>query len=180
MKEDIETVAGVTTSQSVIKTTLTLISAKKLDENNEKYECVISHSKLGVLPHLAKRGDLSCAPVISLIDMPENTQLIEEYTPPPEPTAQEILAETARMFNATVTEYIEDTAIDKGYDSAMSFRSYAGEVNPYQAEAKLFVVWCANIWAYCYEQLELIATQEREMTTPELFLEELTTFTINQ
>ncbi len=53
--------------------------------------------------------------------------------------------------DAVVQQHIDATARAKGYDSALSCCSYAGEVNTYQTEAQRFISWRARCWTAAYE-----------------------------
>lgn len=151
-----------------------LVSAVALDDAGGQYDCVVSHVELGEIPYLADRNDSSCLDVIALID--ESPQLIKAYTPPPPPTAAELLSQAEAGFNAAVEGHIEAIAKERGYDSAMSFRSYAGAVNPYQAEAEAFVKWSGEVWAYCYAELGKVKAGSRSIPEIKDFISELAGF----
>ena len=63
-------------------------------------------------------------------------------------------AEYSNISNSQIKAEIEQAiqsmldakARELRYDNMMSARSYAGYVNPFQAEAQALAVWCAECW----------------------------------
>ena len=45
-----------------------------------------------------------------------------------------------------IQSMLDTKARELRYDNMMSARSYAGYVNPFQAEAQSLAVWCAECW----------------------------------
>ena len=78
----------------------------------------------------------------------------------------------SKMMNA-VQGKLESAAQAKGYDGIISACSYAGYENPFQAEAIAFGKWRADVWTYCYGQLDKVLTGKRPMPTEEQIVSEL-------
>jgi hypothetical protein len=66
---------------------------------------------------------------------------IESHLNPPK-TAEQVKVEITSAIQAM----LDTQAQSLRYDNMMSARSYAGFVNPFQAEAQSLSVWCANCW----------------------------------
>jgi len=68
---------------------------------------------------------------------------------------------TAEQVKAEITSAIQAMLDTKAqslrYDSMMSARSYAGYINPFQAEAQSLAVWCTQCWIKAGE-LEVVGT----------------------
>lgn len=73
--------------------------------------------------------------------VPMTAEEIELHINPPK-TAEQVKAEITSAIQAM----LDTQAQSLRYDNMMSARSYAGFVNPFQAEAQALAVWCANCW----------------------------------
>ena len=87
---------------------------------------------------------------------------IELHINPPK-TSEQIKAEITSAIQAM----LDTQAQSLRYDNMMSARSYAGFVNPFQAEAQALAVWCAECWVKAGE-LEALGA---EMTAEEVIAE---------
>lgn len=69
-----------------------------------------------------------------------------------------------------IKKLINDTAMQKSYDSTISCASYATSTNPqWKAEAETFIAWRDTVLAFCYSKLEAIRNQQIPIPTiPEL------------
>lgn len=81
-----------------------------------------------------------------------------------------------KFFDNEIEKVIETTAQSLGYANAMSARSYAGDVNPFQAQSKQFVRYCGGVWAYAAGEFAKINAGQRVMPTVEQLASELPTF----
>lgn len=98
------------------------------------------------------------------------------------PTDEEILSwqseVTLTQFQKNVTqlisEYIENVAKEKDYDSALSCVSYSTSTNTiWQAEATAFISWRDSVWEFCIEQYALIETGEISQPTEQEVIDAL-------
>jgi len=81
--------------------------------------------------------------------------------PPPLPTEAELVA--------AVQAHLDAKAQARGYDNILSACSYAGALNPFQAEAQAFIVWRGAAWAACFTyQAEVLAGTHQPPTEDEL------------
>lgn len=81
-----------------------------------------------------------------------------------------------QFFDEAIEGMIEAQAVALGYKNAISARSYAGDVSPFQAQSKQFVRYCGGVWAYAAQQYQLIITAQRDMPSLEDLGTELPAF----
>ena len=92
--------------------------------------------------------------------------------PPPPPTIDEL---KQGLINAVQT-YMDETAQTRGYDSIASACSYGlSTVQKFREEATACISWRDNVWNYCYEQLALFESGQRDVPTVEQLIAELPT-----
>ena len=76
------------------------------------------------------------------------------------PTAAQLLdtskAATKAQYESAIQAYLDAAAHAKGYDSILSACSYAGAVNPFQAEGVSFVAWRGAVWQQMYAMLAAV------------------------
>ena len=87
---------------------------------------------------------------------------------------QEAAMEESKIdyIKSQVQKHLDTIAQSRGYESVLSACSYAGAVNPFEAEGKSFVAWRGDVWAYCYQVLADVQNLVRpEPTIPELIAE---------
>lgn len=88
----------------------------------------------------------------------------------PQPTTDEL----KRMFTLVVQEHLDKTVQARGYDNIVSCCSYVASSDPvFAAEAQAAVVWRDKVWRYCYTQLDLILSGQRELPGIADFITEL-------
>lgn len=87
--------------------------------------------------------------------------------------AAENLANSALPYLVAVQQHLDAAAKSKGYDNILSACSYAGAVNPFQAEGQAYVAWRGGVWDYCYKQLALVNARTRPAPTPAGLVAEL-------
>lgn len=80
----------------------------------------------------------------------------------PKPLA---LEEAVIQFETGIQAHLDAAAQAKGYDNITAACSYAGAPNPFEAEAKAFITWRGNVWAYCYQELAKVQDGTRPMPT---------------
>ena len=68
-------------------------------------------------------------------------------------TNEELISQAVKHIETAIQSHMDITAQSKGYDSILSAVSYAGEVNPFQEEAKQFLKWRGAVWDYAYNQI---------------------------
>lgn len=73
----------------------------------------------------------------------------------------------------TVQKHLDDAAKAKGYDGIVSACSYAGSVNPFQADGIAYLNWRAAVWKYCYQVLADVQAQTRAAPTEAGLISEL-------
>ena len=77
--------------------------------------------------------------------------------PPPVPPVAD--------FTNAVQAHLDAAAKALGYDDIVSACSYAGAVNPFQAEGQSFVAWRGAVWSYCYAELTKVQNGTRSAPT---------------
>lgn len=87
----------------------------------------------------------------------------------PPPTFEQIFV----SFENAIQQHLDDEAKLKGYDNITNACSYAGAPNPFQTEAKSFITWRGNVWAYCYAELAKVQAGTRTMPTIAEIISEL-------
>lgn len=78
-------------------------------------------------------------------------------------------------FVAVVQAFLDRTAKSAGYDDIKNAISYADEpaVPRFQAQGQAFRSWRSICWAYCYEQLDAVEQNKREVFSPQDLVSEL-------
>ena len=86
------------------------------------------------------------------------------------------VAQTTAAFEQAIQNKLNSTAIAARYDSIQTAVSYAEEpaVPRFQRDGIDFRAWRSLVWAYAYEQMDMVLAGEREQPTLEQFLAELT------
>lgn len=94
-----------------------------------------------------------------------------EPEPEPEPTPEQV----RRQYVAAVQMHMDNAARAAGYDDIKSAVTYADEpaVPKFQREGQAFRAWRSLCWAYCYDQLDLVMSGQRERPTIEQLVAEL-------
>jgi len=96
---------------------------------------------------------------------------VAEYVPPIK-TPEQIKKE----LTDAVQQHLDNTAKTRGYDGILSLASYATSTNPtFSAEGQAGVVWRDAVWAYCYQVLADVQTNNRPVPTAEALIAELPT-----
>ncbi|MDR2195579.1 MAG: hypothetical protein LBE50_03095 [Gallionellaceae bacterium] len=91
--------------------------------------------------------------------------------PPPAPLSFEQMQ--AAMI-AAVQAHMDETAGTHGYDNVFTLVSYVGSTNPtFAAEAQAGLEWRDAVWAYCYQALDDVLSEAREIPTVQELIEEL-------
>ena len=92
----------------------------------------------------------------------------------PEPTQEEVNAQTQASLTSAVQKVLDTEAQKLGYDSCLSVCSYVETgVQKFDDEGKAFRAWRSAVWAKGYEILNAVLTGEREVPTEEQLLAEL-------
>ncbi len=91
---------------------------------------------------------------------------------PYQPTQLDIVKE----FESKIQSHLDETARSKGYDNIMTACSYAGAPNPFENEAKAFITWRGEVWAYAFAELVKVQEGRRQVPDLEEFIAELPTF----
>lgn len=117
---------------------------------NGTIDTEINHPQFGLIPITLSKDDPETAELFNQIK-----DTAEPYTPPPPPTDEEIQAAKLKQFEQAVQSHLDTTAQSKGYDSILSACTYASYTNPFQTEGQAFTAWRGNVWAYCYEQVDI-------------------------
>lgn len=105
----------------------------------------------------------------TIVDKGEYYEVVELPAPPP-PTIEEI----KRKLINSVQEYMDETARTRGYDGIASACSYGlSTVQKFREEALACISWRDSVWNYCYEQLDLFESGQREVPTEEQLIAEL-------
>lgn len=97
----------------------------------------------------------------------------------PEPTQEEINAQTQARLTSAVQKVLDTEAQKLGYDSCLSVCSYVETgVQKFDDEGKAFRAWRSAVWAKGYEILNAVLSGERGIPTEEELLAELPALTI--
>ena len=120
----------------------------KYNENGT-IDTEINHPQFGLIPITVSKDDPETA---HIFDKLKDTA--EPYTPPVL-SAEELKAIKMAEFEQAVQNNLDTTAQSKGYDSILSACTYAGYANPFQVEGQKFTEWRGNVWAYCYDQVNI-------------------------
>lgn len=83
-----------------------------------------------------------------------------------------------KQLTYAVQKQLDTVAQEHGYDNIVSACSYAGAVNPFQAEGIAFITWRGDVWAACYSILADVENQVRTTPTEQELLAELPTLVI--
>lgn len=83
------------------------------------------------------------------------------------------LGQITQDFEIAIQAELDADAVATGYDDIVSACTYAGAVNPFQAEAQLYVARRGNAWAYCYGELAKVQAGIRPMPTIAEIISEL-------
>lgn len=85
------------------------------------------------------------------------------------PTPEQIIAD----LEASVQSELDRRARERNYDSIVSACSYAGALNPFQAESIAFLSWRAACWQRCYQILADCKAGNRPIPEPAELVAEL-------
>ena len=97
----------------------------------------------------------------------------------PEPTQEEINAQTQAQLTNAVQNVLDSEAQKLGYDSCLSVCSYADTgVSKFDDEGKAFRSWRSEVWEKCYEILNAVLEGKRNIPTEEELISELPTLEI--
>lgn len=92
----------------------------------------------------------------------------------PEPTQEEINAQTQARLTSVVQNVLDTEAQKLGYDNCLSVCSYIDTgVQKFDDEGKSFRAWRSAVWAKGYEILDDVLSGKREIPTEEELLAEL-------
>lgn len=81
---------------------------------------------------------------------------------------------TVDDFRNAIQWKVDGKAQERRYDSGNSLASYVNSTIPaWKEEAKAFVAWRDQVWAYAYAELEKVQNGERDEPTIKDFLAEL-------
>lgn len=85
-----------------------------------------------------------------------------------------------QVYEVAVQSFMDSKAQSFGYDDIKSAVTYAEEpaVLKFQTEGKAFRAWRSLCWAYCYEQLDKVQKNQREVPTVEELVAELPAFNL--
>ncbi len=77
-------------------------------------------------------------------------------------------------YEAAIQELIDTTAQERSYSSGVNAVSYANCGNAkWEAEADAFKAWRTSVWAFAYEQFDLVQSGQRPQPTVAEFLAEI-------
>jgi len=73
-----------------------------------------------------------------------------------------------KQFEQAVQSHLDKTARAKGYDDINSIAKYLVEGNQFYPECYAISIWCAEVWAYCYDQVDIFkgTVEEFILTLP--------------
>jgi len=79
------------------------------------------------------------------------------------------------LYEQAVDAHLDDKAKEYGYDSIKTAVTYADEpiVQKFQEEGTAFRAWRSKVYAYVYEQLDLVQSGDRDMPTIDELIAEL-------
>lgn len=90
----------------------------------------------------------------------------------PDPTEEEIAAQTQAHYTALIQKVLDDAAKELGYDNCLSVCSYVDTgVAKFDAEGTAFRAWRSAVWAKGYEILDMVIAGQMEIPTEEELLE---------
>ena len=97
----------------------------------------------------------------------------------PDPTQEEINAQTQARLTSAVQNVLDTEAQKLGYDNCLSVCSYVDTgVQKFDDESRAFRQWRSEVWAKGYEILDEVIAGTREIPTEEELLSELPKLTI--
>jgi len=79
-------------------------------------------------------------------------------------------------FVQSISTYINEVAISKGYENAVSFATYASGTDNYALEAQKFISFRSAVWNFAFEQFQKFASGEITLPTKEYFVSTLPKF----
>lgn len=92
----------------------------------------------------------------------------------PEPTQEEINAQTQARLTLAIQHHLDTKAQELNYDSCLSVCSYVDTgVAKFDAEGKAFRAWRSAVWNKGYEILNACLAGEREVPTEAELIAEL-------
>ena len=95
---------------------------------------------------------------------------VVEYTPP-------ALLPTVDDYRKSVQSLLDARVTERQYDNGATLASYVNSTNEqWAAEARAFVVWRDQVWAYALAELDKAQSGEREQPSVEVLLNELPVF----
>ena len=100
----------------------------------------------------------------------EESNTLKEW----ESNKPDIEQDNLKSYSMAVTLHINEIAIARGYDSALSVVSYAGSKKlKWKGEAVVFNDWRDDCWQYSYDEFEKMEAGTRTWPTPKDFILEL-------
>lgn len=104
-------------------------------------------------------------------------QITEEGVSPPVGALDEppVSALTAADYAQAIQAHLDAAARGRGYDSIATVVTYAEEpaVKRFQDDGRAFRAWRSLVWAYAYEQLDLVTAGKRAQPTVDALVAEL-------
>lgn len=109
---------------------------------------------------------------IAEIDKDEEGRRRFQIIKVPDPTEEEIAAQTQARYTALIQKVLDDAAKELGYDNCLSVCSYVDTgVAKFDAEGTAFRAWRSAVWAKGYEILDMVLSGQMEIPTEEELLE---------
>jgi len=77
---------------------------------------------------------------------------------------------STETFQFIVSDHIEETARQKGYDSSVSCVSYRNSAHPiWSNEAEIFFHWRDSVWIATFDMFAKVQSGEMEVPNPDTF-----------
>lgn len=83
---------------------------------------------------------------------------------------------TEADYEKAIDAYLNAIALQHGYDNIVSACSYAGAVNPFQAESIKFIKWRGDVWAHAVQILNDVKNGTQPQPTIEEAIDSLPIF----
>lgn len=87
-------------------------------------------------------------------------------TPEPAHTPAELLQIQKDELTQVIQNHLDQIAFSKGYDNMISACSYAGSVNPFQAEGIALLNWRSDCWVAAIQILDDVTNEIIPVPTP--------------
>ena len=81
-----------------------------------------------------------------------------------------------KKYQSSISGYINSVAVDNGYDSAISFATYANGSGHYAIEAQKFVEFRSQVWDYAFSEFEKFSSGDIVLPSLDYFLSTLPKF----